>query len=169
LSDIFEEVDDSLRQDKIETVWKRYRLFVYGGAALLIGAVALNEFVITPHFAQGPRRTGKGVRDSCDAADQKATMPRPRPASGNWSMRSRACPRSRQTIWPRPCMRAAATCRWRNRCALETAGKADGSPFERVALLKAAYAKADTLSLTELEAMLGDMKEEETASRRACP
>ena len=46
---------------------------------------------------------------------------------------------------------------------LETAGKADGSPFERVALLKAAYAKADTLSLTELEAMLGDMKEEETA------
>jgi hypothetical protein len=27
---------------------------------------------------------------------------------------------------------------------LETSGKADGSPFERVALLKAAYAKADT-------------------------
>ena len=48
MSDIFEEVDESLRQDKIETAWKRYRPFVYGGAVLLIGSVALNEFVLRP-------------------------------------------------------------------------------------------------------------------------
>jgi hypothetical protein len=161
LSDIFEEVDESLRQDKIETVWKRYRLFVYGGAALLIGAVALNEFVITPHFAKLRAERAQAFEtaetqliegDYAEAqtgfrelVDEESSLS---PLAANYLA---------QTLYEGSGDVAGAT------DVLETAGKADGSPFERVALLKAAYAKADTLSLTELEAMLGDMKEEETA------
>ena len=39
MSDIFDEVDESLRQDKMEGLWTRYRPFIYGAAALLIGAL----------------------------------------------------------------------------------------------------------------------------------
>ena len=52
MSDIFDEVEESIRQDKMEGLWKRYRPFIYGAAALLVGAVALNEFVLRPQAEQ---------------------------------------------------------------------------------------------------------------------
>lgn len=160
MSDIFEEVDDSLRQDKIETAWKRYRLFVYGGAALLIGAVALNEFVIHPHFAEVRTTRALAFEQAetqlveGDYADAQAGF---RELVGEESSLSPlAANYLAQTLYEGSGDAAGAT------EVLEAAGKADGSPFERVALLKAAYAKADTVSLAELETLLGDLKEEET-------
>ena len=48
MSDIFTEVDESMRQAKLATWWARWRPFVYGAVAVLIGAVAVNEFVVRP-------------------------------------------------------------------------------------------------------------------------
>ena len=62
MSDIFEEVDESLRQDRMETLWKRYQWVVYGAAALLVAAVALNEFVITPQMEKA--RTARALEAS---------------------------------------------------------------------------------------------------------
>lgn len=160
MSDIFEEVDDSLRQDKIETAWKRYRLFVYGGAALLIGAVALNEFVIHPHFAKVRAERALAFEQAetqlaeGDYADAEAGFREL--VSGESSLSPLAANYLAQTLYEGSGDAAGAT------DVLAAAGKADGSPFERVALLKAAYAKADSISLAELETMLDGLKEEET-------
>ena len=48
MSDIFGEVDESLRQDKLEGWWNRYQYFVYGAFGLVLLAVAVNEFVLIP-------------------------------------------------------------------------------------------------------------------------
>ena len=147
-------------RDKIETAWKRYRLFVYGGAALLIGAVALNEFVLHPHFtqiraerAQALERAATQLADG-DYAEAEAgfrTL-----VDEESSLSPLAANYLAQTVYEGSGDAAGAT------DVLASAGKADGTPFERAALLKAAYAKADTASLTELETLLGDLKDEES-------
>jgi len=160
LSDIFEEVDESLRQDKIETAWKRYRLFVYGGAALLIGAVALNEFVLHPHFTQIRADRAKAFEQAAtqladgDYADAEAGFREL--VDEESSLSPLAANYLAQTLYEGSGDAAGAM------QVLEAEGKADGSPFERVALLKAAYARADTASLAELETLLGDLQEEES-------
>ncbi|WP_321491162.1 hypothetical protein [uncultured Hyphomonas sp.] len=160
MSDIFEEVDESIRQDKIETAWKRYRLFVYGGAALLIGAVALNEFVLHPHFtqiraerAQAFERAATQLADG-DYAEAEADFRTL--VDEESSLSPLAANYLAQTVYEGSGDAAGAT------DVLAGIGKADGTPFERAALLKAAYAKADTASLTELETLLGDLKDEES-------
>jgi hypothetical protein len=161
LSDIFEEVDESFRQDKIETAWKRYRLFVYGGAALLIGAVAANEFIIHPHFAK--LRTERALAFETaetqlaegDYAEAQAGFSDI--VDGDSSLSPLAANYLAQTLYEGSGDADGAI------RVLQSTGKADGTPFERLALLKAAYAKADTASLAELETALGDLKDDESA------
>ena len=45
MADIFEEVEEGLRQDRMTGLWKKYGVFAYIGAALIIGGVALNEYL----------------------------------------------------------------------------------------------------------------------------
>lgn len=47
MADIFEEVEEGLRQDRVGGLWKKYGIFAYIAAALLIGGVALNEYLKT--------------------------------------------------------------------------------------------------------------------------
>ena len=46
---------------------------------------------------------------------------------------------------------------------LASIGGTEGGPYERLALLKAAYFRADTLTMPELEATLGSLVTEDTA------
>ena len=41
MADIFEEVEEGLRQDKAAQLWKKYGIFAYIAAGLLIGGVSL--------------------------------------------------------------------------------------------------------------------------------
>jgi hypothetical protein len=161
LSDIFEEVDESFRQDKIETAWKRYRLFVYGGAALLIGAVAANEFIIHPHFAKlraeralafETAATQLAEGDYAEAQSGFSDI-----VDGDSSLSPLAANYLAQTLYEGSGDADGAI------RVLQATGKADGTPFERVALLKAAYAKADTASLAELETSLDGLKDDQSA------
>ena len=45
MTDVFEEVEESLRQEKAAKLWKRTSPFLFGGVALIIGAVAVFEYV----------------------------------------------------------------------------------------------------------------------------
>ena len=161
MSDIFEEVDDSLRQDKIETAWKRYRPFVYGGAVLLVSAVALNEFVLRPSSekARAARalefETAETQLRDGDYADAQTAFREI--VNGDSSLSPIAANYLAQTLYEGSGDADGAV------KVLADAGKVDGSPFERVALLKAAYAKADQVSLADLETSLAGLKEEDTA------
>ena len=161
MSDIFEEVDESLRQEKIESAWKRYRPFVYGGAALLIGGVALNEFVLRPQ-AEKTRaaralafETAETQLKDGDYAEAEAAFRAI--VEGDSGLSPLAANYLAQTLYEGSGDAAGAE------KVLEAAGTADGTPFERIALLKAAYAKADTVSLADLETSLGELKDENSA------
>jgi len=160
LSDIFEEVDESLRQDKIESLWARYRPFVYGGAALLIAAVAVNEFVLRPSAekARAERaaafETAETQLADGDYADAEASFREI--VDGGSALAPLAANFLAQTLYEGNGDTDGAV------KVLKDAGNADGTPFERIALLKAAYAQADTVSLEELESLLGDLKEDES-------
>lgn len=159
MSDIFDEVDESLRQDKMETWWKRYRPFVYGAAGLLIAGVALNEFVLRPQaeqaradralaFEQAVNLLKDGEYEQADAA-LKALV----------DDGSRLSPLAAQYL---------AQARYEGggdksgaASALAQVAGIDGGPYARIALIKLAYLQVDGQTLPELEATLGDLVEDE--------
>ena len=162
MSDIFTEVDESIRQDRIQTLWKRWRPFVFGGVALLIGVVALNEFVLTPaaEARQAERAYAfesavKALQDGNYTEAQAAFTairdndPKLGPLAAHYLA---------QTLYEGGGDAAGAA------DILASIGTAEGGPFERLALLKTAYFRADTLSLQELEATLGSLVTDDTAT-----
>ena len=161
MSDIFEEVDESLRQDKIESLWKRYRPFVYGGVVLIVGAVAVNEFVIHPaaEKARAARamefETAEKQLEDGNYADAETSLRAI--VDGDSALSPLAANYLAQTLYEGSGDAAGAE------KLLEETGKADGTPFQRIALLKAAYAKADKVSIEELETLLGSLTEENSA------
>lgn len=44
MTDVFEEVEEGLRQDKASSLWKKYGAFVIGGIVLVVGGVAAWEY-----------------------------------------------------------------------------------------------------------------------------
>ncbi len=138
-----------------------YRLFVYGGAALLIGAVAANEFIIHPHFAKlraeralafETAATQLAEGDYAEAQSGFSDI-----VDGDSSLSPLAANYLAQTLYEGSGDADGAI------RVLQATGKADGTPFERVALLKSAYAKADTASLAELETSLDGLKDDQSA------
>lgn len=53
VSDILREVDEELRREKFETLWRRYGAYAFGLAAVIVLAVAAN--VIWQHFSDNRR------------------------------------------------------------------------------------------------------------------
>lgn len=45
MTDIFEEVDESLRKDRLGDLWKRYSIWVYALIVLVIAGVGMSEFL----------------------------------------------------------------------------------------------------------------------------
>jgi len=159
LSDIFEEVDESIRQDRLEIWWKRYQFFVYGAVALVIGAVAVNEFVIMPRteaartaraleLEQALSELHNGSYAAAEAAFAEL-------ANGGSKLAPLAANYLAQVRFEGGGDANGAA------EALAAIGAVEGTPFDRLALLKKAYFKADGQSMTELEATLGSLVDDE--------
>ncbi|MEH6409233.1 MAG: hypothetical protein V7741_01815 [Hyphomonas sp.] len=161
MSDIFEEVDESLRQDKMETWWKRYQVFVYGALALVVGAVAVNEFVIVPRAEAARAERALALETALSelhngsyAAAETAFADL---ANGGSKLAPLAANYLAQVRYEGGGDAEGAA------EALAAIGGVEGGPYERVALLKKAYFKADAQSMTELEATLGSLVDDEGA------
>lgn len=162
MSDIFTEVDESIRQDRIQTLWKRWRAFVLGGVALLVGVVALNEFVLGPaaQARQAERAYAfetavKALQDG-NYAEAEAGFTAIR--NNDPKLGPLAAHYLAQTLFEGGGDAAGAA------DVLASIGSTEGGPYERLALLKTAYFRADTLSLAELEASLGSLLTDTTAT-----
>ena len=159
MSDIFEEVDESIRQDRLEIWWKRYQFFVYGAVALVIAAVAVNEFVIMPR-AEAARAARaleletalSELHNGSYAAAETAFAEL---AEGGSKLAPLAANYLAQVRFEGGGDADGAA------EALAAIGAVEGSPFDRLALLKKAYFKADGQSMTELEATLGSLVDDE--------
>tara|TARA_Y100001970_G_C14256321_1_gene875724 strand:- start:509 stop:1150 length:642 start_codon:yes stop_codon:yes gene_type:complete len=44
VSDIFQEVDEELREEKYKSIWRKYKYYVIGGLTLFILGIAINAF-----------------------------------------------------------------------------------------------------------------------------
>ncbi len=158
MADIFEEVEEGLRQERLTGLWKKYGVFAYIAAALLIGGVALNEYLKT----QAARTTEQNAaqleaalnevdaRNYEEAATQLSAIIADDIAPSNIAAHYLAGVRlegNGDTL-------AAAE-------VLEgVVGDAE-DPTEKLALLKAAYLKADTLSRNELEGVLSPLAQDD--------
>lgn len=44
MSDVFQEVDEELREEKYKSIWRKYKYYVIGGVILFVLAIAANAF-----------------------------------------------------------------------------------------------------------------------------
>ncbi|MEO0449195.1 MAG: hypothetical protein AAFZ74_02615 [Pseudomonadota bacterium] len=151
MADIFEEVEEGLRQDRFSGLWKKYGIFAYLGAALLIGGVALNEYLNvradqTVEYNAARLEAALSEVDSRNyetAAEQLTNIISDEIAPSNVAAHFLAGVRldgNGDAI-------AAAD-------VLEAASGDVIDPSQKLALIKSAYLQADTLSRSELETLL---------------
>lgn len=161
MTDIFQEVDQNVREEKLASLWQRWRPFVYGGVALLIGGVAVNEFIVKPqaNAARAARalELENAVKALEDGRYEEAQAALKAIVDSESKLAPLAAHYLAQTQLEGGGDAAAAA------DTLAAIGGTEGGPYERLALLKAAYFRADTATLPELETTLGTLPAEETA------
>jgi len=158
LADIFDEVEEGLRQDRAARLWKKYGVFAYIAAALLIGGVALNEYMQSQR-AQNLEEQGAAFESADEAlseqnfeqaGDEFAALAQSdneiAPLAANYLAAARLAGNAD---------RAAAV------DALEMAANAE-TPIGKLSLMKAAYLKAGETSRAEMETYLGSLMDEES-------
>lgn len=161
MTDIFTEVDESVRQEKLESWWKRWRPFIYGAVAALVGAVAINEFVLKPQAANARAARALELENAVQALEdgryEEAANALRAIVEADTKLSPLAAHYLAQTMIEGMGDPASAA------ETLAAIGGTEGGPFERLALLKAAYMRADGQTLDELETSLGTLVTEDTA------
>ena len=158
MADIFEEVEEGLRQERLTGLWKKYGVFAYIAAALLIGGVALNEYLKTQSAQTTQQNAAQleaalsevDARNYEEAATQLSAIIADDIAPSNIAAHYLAGVR----LEGNGDMLAAAE-------VLEGIVGEAADPTEKLALLKAAYLKADTLTRTELEGVLAPLAQDD--------
>jgi hypothetical protein len=160
LADIFEEVEEGLRQDKLTVAWKKYGIFAYLAGALIVGGVGLNEYLKYQSTANIEANASKfeAALDELDDNNFEAAAAglselansgeRVAPIAGHYLARVRLDANGDET--------AAVD------VLMESAGSVE-TPTGKLALIKAAYLKADASTRAELETMLAPLSGEDGA------
>lgn len=158
MADIFEEVEEGLRQDRLTVLWKRYGILAYLGGALLIGGVGLNEYLqarsvqITQDNAARLEAalTEVDARNYENAASQLAGIVEDEIAPSTIAAHYLAGVR----LDGNGDAAAAAG-------VLEGVVGAAEDPTQKLALIKAAYLKADAMTREELTGFLSPLSEDD--------
>lgn len=159
MSDIFEEVEESVRQDKVAEAWAKYGIFVWILGFLIIGSVAYMEYskVQKAKAVEASIEEFEAARGKLTAgeyADAQAEFKNIVDSKGD--IAPLASHYLARAYYEGSGDAAAAA------DILETASDLEG-PVQRLGLLKSAYLRADNMSLPELETYLGDLPKESTA------
>jgi hypothetical protein len=155
LTDIFTEVDEGVRQQKLASWWSRWRPFVYGAVAALIGSVAINEFILKPQAETARAARALELENAVKALEDGQYEEAEAAFKAIVDSQSKLAPLAahylaQTQIEGRGDAAAAAE-------TLAAIGGTEGGPYERLALLKSAYHRADALTMAELEATLGTL------------
>ncbi|MBK8196793.1 MAG: hypothetical protein IPK75_00385 [Acidobacteria bacterium] len=161
MSDIFTEVDEGVRQEKLASWWIKWRPFIYGAIGVLIASVAINEFILKPQAASARAARAQELENAVKALEDGNYEEAQAAFKGIVDSGSKLAPLAahylaRTQIEGMGDPAAAAD-------TLAAFGGTEGGPYERLALLKAAYLRADTLSMSELETTLGALNSEDSA------
>ncbi len=161
MSDIFEEVEEGLRQDTAERLWARFAPFVWGAGALIIAGVAAYELVLKPGAERQAAESLSGFKSARTALEAQSYTD----AEAEFV----ALVEGGDAIAPLAAHYLSGT-RFEGGGdaigaaeALSRVASAEGGPLERLALLKSAYLEADQLSLADLETRLAGLVLDESA------
>lgn len=153
MSDIFEEVEEGLRTDKAQTLWNRAWPFVAGAVVAVVGVVGGYEF-FEAQKTQRIETQGKSFETALSALqDEDFTKAKPElealvATDGGFGQMAAHYLADASLKYSGDEAAAVA--------ALEKAAE-EGGPLGELALLKAAYFKSDTASLSELTDYIGDL------------
>lgn len=161
MSDVFEEVEESLRQDKASLWWQKYGIFVWILGIGIVGAVA--------YFEWASVQKDKRIAEHAIAFEQARTDL----ANGDYASAETGFSElvARETEIAPLAAQLLAKTQYEGNGDIDSAAAtlkassdngADG-PVERLALLKSAYLTSDDMSLAELETYLGDLVGRPTA------
>ncbi|MEL6472844.1 MAG: hypothetical protein AAFQ21_02085 [Pseudomonadota bacterium] len=160
MSDVFEEVEESLRQDKATQLWRRFAPLVWAAVALAVGAVAAREY-----FAAEAEKSAEVRAERLDKGLQAL-------ADGNYSDARETLEAVVSDAGPLKPLAANYLAQIQIEgggdvaAAVETlksTGSSSDAPLATLATLKAAYLGADTATRADLEAQLGGLVDAETA------
>jgi hypothetical protein len=154
LSDIFEEVDESIRNDRVAELWKKYGAFVWAAAIALVLAVALRVYLNDRAAAAKDARAAE-FESALELLE-----------AGNYSAAKDAL--SAMVAADTPLSPLAA--HYLARAEYEGSGDAGAAadvligaaankddPYGRIALLKAVYLESADLSLAEVRERLASL------------
>lgn len=158
MTDIFEEVDQSLREDRFAVWWKKYSLIVYGVIAVIIIGVGVSEFLRWQRSEEINREAR--VFDVAFAATEKNDLPK---ARADFAQLSEA--KTGFGILAGHMLAGVEEKLTNDTAAIEAhlsdAAAADNGVMGDLALLKLGYSKADTATTADLEKVLKPLLDKE--------
>jgi hypothetical protein len=154
LSDIFREVEEEVRRERLEKLWKEYGDYIIAGAALIVIAVA--GLQLWRHYEDGQRLKAS---DAYQVAEQAFENNSPQIAEAAFAQLAKEAPGG-----------YASVARLQEADALLASGRkddaialykqiagADDPVLGAVARLRAAWAIADTTSKSDIETLLAPL------------
>ncbi|MEM1086495.1 MAG: tetratricopeptide repeat protein [Pseudomonadota bacterium] len=161
MADIFDEVEEGLQQDRMTVLWRKYGWIAWLSAAILIGGVALNEYLGHQRGQAIAANTGQfeagldqlGEQDYVGAAETMTAL-----VNADASISPVAAQYLAQVRLDGNGDVAAA----REALLASIEGEAD-TAIEKLALIKAAYLQADDMTREDLQAFLGTLPDESSA------
>ncbi len=153
MSDIFQEVEEGVRQDRFMRLWRRFGFLAWGGALAILVAVAANEYFSAQSTTV--RQSRMEALESALAALE----------AGDYATAQTGFAALAREDTPLSAMAAHYLAKARLEGGGDAAGAAealraaagDGGPLQTLAALKAAYLQADRLTLEALEAELAPL------------
>ncbi len=157
MNDIFDEVNEGLREDKTRALWRNWGPFVMGGAALVIAGVGALEYL---QWSRS-ERIEKQARVYAEAIElvQKGDVAGAKPklevlakASGGYAALSNL--KLAEITQSDPARATDPAALAANESLLTAATQKGEGAIGDIALLKLAYLKADTIDVAELKTLV---------------
>ena len=154
MTDIFEEVDEELRTDKVNEFWKRYWPYVLGAALLIIAVVAGKSWL--DHQSQKEiELAGVAYEDGLAALDAEDIQTARAKLKTVMTEKSGFAKLSGQVLAEGELSLSGDSAAAADALSM-SAAQGDG-PLSQIASLKAAYIRSDSMSLEELEAKVSGL------------
>jgi hypothetical protein len=162
---IFREIDEELRSDRMRTLWKRFAPFVIGGAVAIVALVAVNEgwsWYTNSQSAAASEQLYTAL-DAAERGDLDAARAALDTVAAEGSGAYPALAEFRKAALLAESGDAAGAV-----AAYDALANAQSNPrLREMALLQAATILVDTGSLADVEARIGSLTGEDSRLRRA--
>lgn len=154
MADIFEEVEEEVRKDKANELWSRYGWIAWVAALAIVGYVAFSEWRSGQAAQQRAEQSARleAALSALEAGEyQKAQADLQAMVDEGTSLSPLAAHLLAQArlVGGGDTQGAVA--------ALQAAADGDGEAFQQLALLKAVYLRAETMTLEEMESELAPL------------